>query len=252
VSNKLKVAFVGCSLTRGDGFDQADIDQTWPSIIADQFMFDADNLSISGASNYRIFMQVSQALQSQRYDIVFAQWTALNRLWLSPGPNVWYFTTGDGHDRFEYRDFQLDRHQKTQLTNTILSLNHDYQNIIDLIDYVKIAEDLAQLHTTKLINVNGLVPWQSDLADPLHNFETLSDYTCTMLDFDKRDDDQIHSLLLQLKNKFAELDTTSWINLFESFASFRVDVGPLGHHPGPKSQQIMADKIANFLEQRKL
>ena len=65
MSNKLKVAFVGCSMTRGDGFEDNDLDQTWPQIITKTFMFDSDNLAVSGASNHMIFMLASEAIRSE-------------------------------------------------------------------------------------------------------------------------------------------------------------------------------------------
>jgi len=240
---------VGCSMTRGDGFEDKDLNQTWPQIITQTFMFDSDNLAVSGASNHMIFMLTSEAIQSGRYDIVFAQWTALNRLWLSPGPNTWYYATGDGRDEFDYRDVHLTTKEKTQLEQRLLLLNHDYQNILYLIDYVKILNDLARLHGVQLIHVNGMVPWQADLMVDDKDFNMISDYTRSLLDFDHRNDDEIEELYSQLKTKFATLDRTSWVNIFDSFQTNMTDLGPLGHHPGPESHLTMSKKIANFLSQ---
>jgi hypothetical protein len=236
-------------MTRGDGFDDADLGQTWPQIITQTFMFDSDNLAVSGASNHMIFMLASQAIQSGKYDIVFAQWTALNRVWLSPGPNCWYYATGDGRDEFDYRDIHLTAKEKTQLEQRLLLLNHDYQNIVYLIDYVSILNDLARLHGVKLAHVNGMVPWQADLMVDDKDFNIISDYSRSLLDFDQRNDEEIDELYSQLKLKFSTVDRTCWVNIFDSFQSNMTDVGPLGHHPGPTSHLVMAKKVANFLSQ---
>lgn len=247
----MKVAFTGCSMTRGDGFDMAHLaPEIWPNIISRVFEFDSTNLAISGASNLRIFQTASQAILSKQYDLVFCQWTVLNRLWLSPGPNTWYFLTGDGKDRFEYRDVKLNRREKTDLECMIMLLNHDYQNIIELVDYIKILEDLAQYNQVKIAHVNGLVPWQSDLANEstANDFSTMSLYTRQLLDFDNRDDTEIQQLFLQLHSKFIQMDPRRWVNLFDSFQSQTIDVGPLGHHPGLKSHVNMSNLVQNYLK----
>ena len=251
MSAKMKVAFTGCSMTRGDGFGVANLaPEIWPNIISRVFEFDSRNLGISGASNLRIFQTASTAILSKKYDLVFCQWTVLNRLWLSPGPNAWYFLTGDGKNSFEYRDIKLNQREKTDLEHMIMLLNHDYQNIIELVDYIKILEDLAQYHQVKIVHVNGMVPWQPDLADEntANDFSTMSLYTRQLLDFDKRDDEEIKKLFLELHNKFLKLDTHRWINLFDSFQSQMVDSGPLGHHPGPRSHVSMSNLVQNYLK----
>jgi hypothetical protein len=251
MSAKMKVAFTGCSMTRGDGFDMAHLaPEIWPNIISRVFDFDSENLGISGASNLRIFQTASTAILSKKYDLVFCQWTMLNRLWLSPGPNAWYFLTGDGKDSFKYQDVKLNRREKTDLERMIMLLNHDYQNIIELVDYIKILEDLAQYNQVKIVHVNGMVPWQPDLANEntANDFSTMSLYTQQLLDFDNRDDEEIKKLFLELHNKFLELDPDRWINLFDSFQSQMIDLGPLGHHPGPGSHKIMSNLVQNYLK----
>lgn len=236
-------------MTRGDGFEDNNLDQTWPQIITKTFMFDSDNLAVSGASNHMIFTLTAEAVQSRNYDIIFVQWTALNRIWLSPGPNTWYYATGDGHHQFNYRDIQLTTKEKNQLEERLLLLNHDYQNIFYLIDYVNILNDLAQFHGVQLIHVNGMVPWQADLMVDDKDFNIISDYSRTLLDFDNRSDEEIEQLYSLLKNKFASVDRSRWVNIFDSFQSSMTDLGPLGHHPGPASHLAMAKKVAHFLSQ---
>jgi hypothetical protein len=72
-------------------------------------------------------------------------------------------------------------------------MNHDYNNIIELIDYCNILTALADTSATKVIFVNGLVPWQHDLVQPLLNDlgQSLSEYSKSILDFDHRPDNEI-------------------------------------------------------------
>lgn len=250
MSDRVKVAFTGCSMTRGDGFDLSHMSpQIWPNLVSSIFNFESQNFAISGSSNLRIFQTICELIRSQQFDIVFCQWTVLHRLWLSPGPDVWYFLTGDGKDCFEYRDLRLNNREKTDLERTVKLLNHDYQNIMELVDYVNVLEDLAKFHRVRLVHVNGMVPWQADLADATvaQDLSKMSNYTREILDFDHRDDAEIAELFTKLHKKFATMKTHNWVNLFDSFIDQRVDVGPQGHHPGIKSQIVMSNAVQNFL-----
>ena len=237
-------------MTLGEGFapDQRE-GQIYPSLVSQKFMFDHDNLGMAGASNHRIFLRTAQAIQSQDYEIVFCQWSELNRLWLSPGPNAWYYTTGKATEPYRCRDLVLDVDTQNRLADLVLLLNHDYQSSMDLIDLSRTLTSMAQHHQTKLIFVNGMLPWQSDLANASAEIDQLSSWTRWMLGADTRDDAEVMALFQQLQQKFSTLDLANWVNVFDSFQSMIQDQGPLGHHPGPKSHQSMADRIHNYLEQ---
>lgn len=248
----MKVCFNGCSFTAGAGFDINDRGYIYDRLLTQKFNFESDNVSINGSSNYTIFMRAVDAIVNKKYDLIFVQWTMLNRIWLSPGPEC-YYSLNDENPAFEYREIVLSAKEKQTFNNTLLMLNHDYQNIFDLIDYCIILNELAR-NKTKLIYINGLVLWSQDLAIPLSNnlSESLSSYSKKLLDFDHRDDKEIIKYFTKLQNKFKELDTSNWVNIFESFIENAIDVGPLGHHPGIKSHQWMADQTEVFLNERNL
>ena len=200
-------------------------------------------------------MRTAEAIQSKKYNIIFTQWSALNRIWLSPGPETYFSINDQTYPDFTYRDIYLSPKEKTQLTNILLVLNHDYQNIFDLIDYCKILNELAKNNSVKLFFINGLIPWTDDLVTPINREDlssSLSDYTKDILEFNTRDDNEIILYFSKLQDKFIELDQTNWINLFQSFQNHTVDVGPEGHHPGVASHQWMADQIYNFLTTNKI
>ena len=246
MSINLKAAFVGCSMTLGEGFEPEDrAGNIYPDLVAKQFMLDHTNLSRSGASNHMIFITASKAIRSGKYDLVFCQWSGLNRLWLSPAPDAWYYVTGHGREDYRSRELIIDIKAQNQLADLVLLLNHDYLNIIYLCDYINTLDALAKANSIKLIHINGMLPWQSDLMDPSSN---LSNYTREILDVDTRDDDEIRKLFQTLQQQFATIDQTAWVNLFESFQSITHDQGPQGHHPGPKSHHAMAKQIYNYLQ----
>jgi hypothetical protein len=256
MSTRLRACFNGCSFTWGDGFPKSGRELfIYDRLVSNHFGFDRTNVAIKGSGNYTIFVRTAELILSGEYDIHFVQWSALNRIWLSPGPNVYYAINNVADPDYRYRDLYISKSEKSNLRNLVLLLNHDYQNIIDLISYCKILNMMAQQTNTKIFYINGLVPWTDDLNRPLTNnlSESLSDYTKNvLLDFDSRDDDEIVKYFNHLQTKFNKLDQSNWINLFNSLLNNIVDNGPEGHHPGINSHQWMANQIINYLTERKI
>jgi hypothetical protein len=250
MSTNLKVCFNGCSFTEGEGFPEYQRKYyIYDRLLSNKFNFDLTNIASGGASNYKIFMRSALAITSQKYDIVFTQWSALNRLWLYPGPDSKFLINDIKNPDFRYREIYLSPTQKQKFNNTLLMLNHDYQNIIDLIDYCNILTSLANKLSTRIIFINGLVPWTADLSTPLGNnlSSSMSTYFKNILDFDTRSDSEIINFFSALQTKFTELDLSKWVNVFDSFHENIIDKGPEGHHPGIKSHQWMADQISTYL-----
>ena len=252
VNKNLNVCFNGCSFTVGEGFpEQLRDDYIYDRLLTKKFNFNSTNIAQPGSGNHVIFMRTVQALKEKKYDIVFVQWSGLNRLWLSPGPEVWYVAMiNKSITEFRYRDIYLGKKDKLKFEETVALLNHNYQNIFDLITYCDILSNLAIINSTKIVFINGLVPWQDDLIKPFDTNnpgESLSDYTKNMLEFDDRNDEEIILFFSKLQQKFTELDKSLWVNLFDSFYENSIDVGPEGHHPGIKSHQWMAEQITNYI-----
>jgi hypothetical protein len=248
---QLNACFNGCSFTWGEGFDPEDREQyTYDRIIAKKFNFNRTNIARSGSGNYFIFMRTVEAIQQKKFDIIFVQWSALQRIWLSPGPDVWYAPViNDKVTEYRYRDVYLGKKDKLKFEQTIAIFNHDYQNILDLITYCGILIKLATLQNIQIVFINGILPWTDDLTQELGPdlSKSLSGYTKNILDFDNRDDEEIVLYFNKLKQKFSELDQARWVNLFASFHHNIIDVNSDGHHPGIKSHALMADKISTYL-----
>jgi hypothetical protein len=246
-----KVCWNGCSFTVGEGFSK-DLRQQYiyDRLVSKKFEFESTNISVGGSSNLEIFKRSAQAILDNKYDIVFTQWSALNRLWLYPGPDCCFFLNDESSTDFKYRDIYIDAKAKLKLKNTLLLLNHDYHNILNLIEYCNILECMSKSTKTKIVFINGLVPWTTDLIDDSSITDIgskLSDYTKSILDFDNRSDEEIIRFFQTLLQTFKTLDCSLWVNIFESMAASTCDLGPEGHHPGISSHQIMANKISDYL-----
>lgn len=247
----MRACFNGCSFTVGEGFALEQRDEfIYDRLVTKYFNFKRTNIAVGGSSNYTIFMRSAFAIQSNLYDIIFIQWSALNRLWLSPGPDCYFFINDTKFPDFRYRDLYLSPLELKNFKNTLLLMNHDYQNIFDLIDYSNYLLLMAKQTGIKVIYINGLIPWARDLCNPVgfDLYKSLSEYSKSVLDFDHRDDHEIINYFSKLQAKFQELDQTRWTNLFDSFQSNTVDIGPEGHHPGINSHRWMANNIINYIE----
>lgn len=251
----MNICFNGCSFTEGEGFaeDQRDL-YIYDRLLEKQFSFTRTNISVGGSSNYQIFMRSAEAIMSGQYHCVLTQWTALNRLWLFPGPDAKFFVNDMQFSEFRYRDIYLNAAEKTKLKNTLLILNHDFHNIIDLIKYTNILKKLAKDNLTKILFVNGMVLWTDDLVKPLNkNLSiSLSAYSKKILDFNTRDDEEIKKFFTMLQHYAHQIDQSLWVNLWNPWVKNILDIGPLGHHPGIKSHQWMANLITDYFSANKL
>lgn len=255
MSTQVRTCFNGCSFTYGEGFDLPERDlYVYDRILSAKYGWLRSNISLPGSSNYTIFLRSAEAILSQQYDIIFTQWSALNRIWLSPGPGAYYFVNDESHPDYTYRDLYINPKDKKKLNELLLILNHDYQAIFDLVDYCNILQQLAKFNKSRVVFINGLVPWKEDLIQPLEMdlAQSLSAYSKIILDFDHRDDSEIKKYFSKLQQKVLTLDKSFWVNCFESFQSNICDIAPAGHHPGIKSHQWMADKIIDYLNQNQL
>ena len=191
----MNICFNGCSITYGDGFDKLQRPgNIYPYLVSDYLGATHDNIALPGSSNYTIFMRTLQALHTNDHDMIFVQWSALHRKWLSPGPDSYYYINSVAEKKgFGYRDINFTPNEMYTFQKTYQLLNHDYQNILDLCDYVVTLDMLAELKGIKLIHINGILPWTTDMikwnSDNLSN--SLSDYTKELLDFNKRDNHKV-------------------------------------------------------------
>jgi hypothetical protein len=252
---KLTACFNGCSLTEGEGFLPELKDQfVYDRVLSEKFNFNRINIAEPGSSNYKIFMRTLPIIDKKQCDILFVQWSGLNRIWLSPGPETYYVAMPNKNIKYyQYRDIKIQKDEKYKFETTLSLFNHDYQNILDLIDYCNVLEKLSKIQNIKIVFINGLVPWQNDLVNVLNTnlSESLSTYTKNILDFDNRDDEEILKFVNVLQTKFLSLNQDLWVNLFDAFNWRSIDKADDGKHPGVKSHAWLADQVSSYLIKNK-
>jgi len=245
----MKFTFTGCSFTLGEGLELEKADrQNYCNLVGSHYLADVHNLGEKGNSNYNIFMSALNELLYNKPDMVFVQWSGLNRQWLYPGPHTHLIISAEPQSDYTYRDLKLSRSQLQFFADQYQLLNHDYHNTLEMVRYSNV---LAKLGNVTFIN--GLLPWQKDIA----NLTSLSDpakcfskYTKNLLDFDTRDDKELTDFFIKLFEAVSTLDHKLWVNMFDSMYTNIIDTGTDDRHPGPKSHQQYADTIINYLEKK--
>jgi len=247
-----KIAFNGCSFTRGDGFAIADRDRDlYYGQVARHRGYDFDNHAKGGYSNLRIFHSAYEDITSKNYHTVYVQWTYVNRTWLSPKPNRWYFLgsrfTPVGN--FLGHSVKFSKQAIEQITDTYLLLNGDYQNLLELIHYSNILEQIGHLNNVKVVFINGVVEWTAEMFEPYKSVDQLSDYARELYDLEDTTQHPVEQFHNTFYEKTKTLNKNLWINLVDSMFKLTFDFAPEDNmHPGPKTHQLIAEKIILFHE----
>ena len=246
----MKFTFTGCSFTVGEGLALEKADKSnYCNRVGEHYLADVTNLGQKGNSNYNIFMSAVNEMLTLKPDMLFVQWSGLNRQWLYPGPNTHVIVSAEPQADYTYRDLKFSRSQLQFFADQYQLLNHDFQNIITVVNYSNILSKLGNVTF-----INGLLPWHKDIADlqTLTNpAEQFSKYTKNLLDFDTRDDRELTELFLELYKNIQTLNPELWVNMFNSMYSNIVDTGTDDRHPGPNSHKQYAEMIIKYLEERK-
>jgi hypothetical protein len=222
----MKIYFDGCSITMGAGFEKIQQDpRIYPNLVGN-----ADNNAEGGSSNLKIFIRVAKALMERRCQIYVVQWSALHRHWVYPSPKHGF-----------YIGSRTDQHlmNKTFVAQYQL-LNHDYSNIMSLIDYIRILQHMADDAGCDIWFVNGMLPWTQDMLSG----EAPSEYAQSL--YQDLDPDETIDFRERLRNNLELIDWQRWINPWQSIQDMQEDNAPLDDHPGPQTHI----KIANMINQR--
>jgi hypothetical protein len=247
----MRFSFVGCSFTVGVGLDhEKDDASNYTNIVAKHYSSDISNLAVGGNSNYNIFMSALDEILYNKPDKIFIQWSALNRLWLYPGPDTKLTLSHTIKNDYKYRDIYYSKKQLQEFTNAYHILNHDYHNILTLINYCNILTEIGK-NKTQIIFINGLLLWTKEILilDTIVDFsKNLSTYTKEILEFDSREDHELIDFFTKLNRAVTGLSQSSWVNMFDSMVNLSIDNGNDNSHPGPESHKLYADMIIKYIE----
>ena len=246
----MKFTFIGCSQTKGEGLELLDLSPyNYANIIGKNYDASVKNLAEPGLDNNSMFILGLEEIYNDTPDILFVQWSSLDRFKLFPGPDTQFSLMPIITKDYSYRKIFIAKKQLQQLADYFFVLNHHYHALLSVINYCNILENTAQ-GKCKIVFINGCLPWKDDLAiSQFDNYnKQLSNYTKDLLDFDYRQDDEIELFLNRLTKAFASLNRDLWPNLFNNFESWELD--SWNDHPGIKTNKFIADQIITYLDKK--
>lgn len=243
--------FIGCSITKGEGLpDEENDENNYANIVGTYFNAKVKNLSKSGNSNYNIFINALNELLYEKSNILFLQWSGLQRHWIYPDLDLVFPITNLAPKKdLSYLNTKFTKQFLKNFTDQFLLLNHDYHNILQLLNYCKILETIAG-DQIKLVYINGLLPWTKEIlyresaTDPVKYF---SDYTKDLLSIDLLPDEDIDLFFNKIHEGIKQTNKNNWVNMFNNISSLAVDFGLDNLHPGPESHKKVAKLIINKL-----
>jgi len=121
-------------------------------------------------------------------------------------------------------------------------LNHDYSNIMSLIDYTRILQQMADDAGRDIWFINGMVPWTEDMltgSEP-------SDYALSL--YQGLDNTETQDFIERLQNNLELVDWQQWVNPWHSIRDMQEDNAPLDNHPGPNTHIKIADMIIDCID----
>jgi hypothetical protein len=253
------IGFVGGSVPAGVGYlEGKESLSIYPNRVQSHG-YNTINLGKAGANNSEIFLTSLRLILESTCNIVVVEWNSFYRFRFHMSPETMlYIGTRTVSPPDGYAHCQpLSKSDLNNFQRLLILTNHEYHNILQLLEYCWILESTARLNNTKLVMLNGYTPWTSDLFDAYTDdtdlAQALGDFAKEILDFDNRNDEEILALLRPLHDNFARLDKDIWVNTFDQFNNFTVDSAPLdSKHPGPNSHKKIADMVMTHLNKREI
>jgi hypothetical protein len=223
----------GCSISTGAGFEQEQVDaRIYPNLLAQALKMDVINDAEGGSSNLKIFLRTCKALIDNQCEIFVVQWTAIHRHWLYPTPDSGLFI-----------GTPLESGDDTRFVAEFQKRNHDYGNIMQLIDFCRIIQDIAKCKNKKVVFINGRIDMTPDMADSSLPMST--EFENLLCDLKK---EQRANFAQQLVNNFELVDWKSWANPWQSVANMQTDKAPMDAHPGPDTHAKLVKLILERID----
>ena len=248
--------FSGCSFTAGSGFELEKSEPgLWVNLLHKKVFKGTNLLNVSrgGRSNAGIFQDTVTALMSYSVRYAVVEWTNMPRYEVDLGFEL-YDTTQTFIPNAPCRDHSLNQINYTSkylnsIRDRFTSLAHNYNEILNLVEYTNTIRKLSIQTGTQVFFVNGLCPWDQDFfvrkTDVFPDKYTL--YTQKLLFTDNRSDSEIFQLYNKMHSSFDSkggVDQSIWLNLYQSMLSQSIDRNLDNLHPGLESNQLYANQFA--------
>ena len=254
-----KLLVVGCSFTKGTGLEGENKNkQLWINQLHKQCWpeYTLTNLSECGRNNEWIFHETMSKLSKEYYDLVLVAWTAIPRINLNIGFELYSTMT-------MFNDKSIDVNINNGVTisgrflkklgNDLRKLHHDHWDILDLIKYINVLTEIQSHRQGKILFVNALCPWSDDFFEKkkLSTPSDMSVYEQEFFSISNRDDEEIFKLYEKMHEQYSYyggIHEELWLNLYESLHHLQIDMASdTDQHPGLLSQDIFVEKLKQKL-----
>jgi len=241
----MTLLIAGCSFSSGWGFQ--DQTQTWPHKLSQKLDLNLCNVAETASSNQDIFLSVLKA-QHCTFDVKLVQWTALNRITVSPLPVNSKVILSYHNPYLEQALPEFSSQEVKTFVQILTVLNQDWKHYFDLVDMIEILQKDPSVYF-----INGLLPWDAEFFSRKWTvpIQVQNKFLEFLLQVEQFDDPQLCVLLKKIIHARNRIDQSRWINLTNSWESSKIDtVSTTDPHPGAASQLVYADQIYNFIKEK--
>jgi len=266
-----KIVFSGCSFTAGNGWNPENIPSDckdspflWVNLCHKNIeyisQFDLVNLGIGGASNTDIFENTIECIsQHKNISMIIVEWTSMPRYTWKVGLELWEtaqrLTHRGKNDHHCSNGSVWTQDYLRDLSDRLLVTHHLHWEILKVLRYSHILENICNEKQIDLFFVNGICPWDENYFVRLQGEDILPEsYTKftkeKILEIEHRNDNDIFQLYKIIHDHYDQYKISQhrWINLYESFVSIKTDVNHDGRHPGKISNYAFFQLIKNFID----
>lgn len=238
----MNILVVGCSFSHNSGFDDP-AGKVWHHYISDTH--NVTNLSISGYSNYKIFVKTcTELLTNTHYDLVVVQWTSLFRLSLNKGLTIYenyvhltLNSPASGYDNF------YDIWQKNFI--------HPRIALSEFLTLVSSVASFLKMHNLNYVFIKGCENFLSSLTYKDWR-QCDDDFLDTVMHRSILPDWEIEKYYTPLKAQYdamRSLTANKWVNLDQQdWVSNRIDLADDKIHAGVLSNKMYYIEFDNFIK----
>ena len=254
-----KVVFAGCSFTAGCGWDKTahgreckDYPELWVNLCHTRLdplkELELLNLGQGGASNAEIFRNATEAIATygSNISVLFCRWTSAARYNFRVGLERW----GTAKGKFSW--LTDDQKYADKLVGKLRSLHHLHGEILKVVDYSNILQNLAEKFNIKIYFINGICPWDENYFNRVTSVDQFTSFTKKeIINTTFKSNNEILRLYKIMHDEYDQaggVNTSSWVNLYHSMNGNKIDTNHDNGHPGSKSNQLYFQQIKNFLE----
>lgn len=251
--------FTGCSYTYGSGLDSEVLDSgLWCNIMHTQHgalkELTLVNLGKPGNNNQEIFQSTVEGLLSYEPKYMFVCWSEHLRQRLNPGvetyeTSIFVSANSDVGGDVNLNNVSYSVEYIKNVKNRYFDLQHLHYKFLEVLDYCRILNKLANKTKTKIYFINGICEWDDLYFDHIQNANRmpadLTPVTQNLINIESRDDDEIFKIYDKMHTSYKGADgLCNWLNLYRSYrGGFYLDLGNDNIHPG----YISNKKFAEFL-----